>query len=224
MAAIDVLVAGFITISLFSYLWRDNIFFRMGENIFVGYAAGYSVAFQYEYLMKNVFEPLGVGQFGNLIPFLIGLLFFAFFSDNNRWLYKYPIAIVTGGGIGLAVAGAVRANFLNQIKNTLLPLWTGNVVSSVTNIIIVTGVVGVLWYFVFTLFRGSGSDPVSSWGRWVMMAGFGVTFGLASAARVARFIDRVADVYRYPSYYLIPVAFVLLAYGIYRDRQNQDIT
>jgi hypothetical protein len=220
MADIDVLIQGAITLALFSYLYRENIFFRIGEHIFVGYAAGYSVAFQYVYLRDKVFIPITQGEYLNLIPFILGIAFLFFFVKDQQWVYRYPIAIVTGGGMGLAVAGAARTNFLNQIRATFVPLWTGNFIGSISNIIMVTGVIGVLWYFVFTVPQKGALAYPGKWGRWVMMVGFGVTFGLAAAARIARFIDRVADLYRYPSYYLIPVAVVLLAIGIFADSRK----
>src|SRR3972149_1763117 len=52
-------VAAFLTLCVFSFLYKDNPFYRFAEHLFVGAAAGYLLAVQYqEGLLPNVFHPL----------------------------------------------------------------------------------------------------------------------------------------------------------------------
>ena len=46
-------IAAFFTLCIFSFLYRDNYFYKLTEHIFVGISAGYGVAIQW----KNVIEP-----------------------------------------------------------------------------------------------------------------------------------------------------------------------
>ena len=79
---ITVWVAAFLTLCVFSFLYRDNPFYRFAEHLFVGAAAGYLLAVQYQnVIIPNVWLPLTSAKLGTivltLVPLTLGLLMLA---------------------------------------------------------------------------------------------------------------------------------------------------
>lgn len=135
------------TLGVFSYLFKENQVYKGIEHIYVGMAAGYTVAMGYFNIVAKVVQPvLQKGQLWALIPAVLGLMLFAGYIGGGqyRWLRRYPIAFITGTGAGITVRTAVEQQLVKQIASTVLPL------TSIDNIIIVLGVMCVVSYFFFT--------------------------------------------------------------------------
>lgn len=73
-------VAVFLTIGIFSYLYKDNPFYKMAEHLFVGVSAGYWTAiFFWTQIQPNLFGrlfPAKVYGPDNATPFIYNLLSF----------------------------------------------------------------------------------------------------------------------------------------------------
>ena len=176
------------TLACYSFLYKENIFFRLAEHLFVGLGAGYAIVMGFNSIKNNAWTPLvAKGQYLQLVPLIAGALLFArFLPGSNKWLARVPMAFMVGTGIALSARGAITAEFVNQIRATLIPL------NTVNNIIIVFGTVGVLSYFFFAQQFGRipGVKQGAVIGRYVMMATFGAAFGNAVMGRIALLVDR----------------------------------
>ena len=116
---IVVLAAAAMTLGLYSYLYRDNIFFRIAENAFVGAAAAYSSLISIETAWRLLEPYLAKGEYYWYLTILIGLMYTFFFSRKYFWLYRYPTAIVLGSGIGVFIARAMKTQLLRRITDTI---------------------------------------------------------------------------------------------------------
>jgi hypothetical protein len=179
-------VGAIMTIGAFSYLFKENQFYKGVEHIYVGVAAGYTIVMGYSNIVAKVWQPVTQkGQVLVLVPFSIGLLLFApFVSSQYRWVRRIPLAFITGIGAGLTIRTAVLQQLIRQIDASIVPI------NSIDSLIIILGVVVVLCYFFFTL----GSNPAvkgpAEAGKWVMMVMFGAAFGNAVMGRISLLIGR----------------------------------
>ena len=179
-------VAAFITLGLMSFAIGENPYYRLVEHLYVGIAAAHSMILGWENLQNNAFTPIADGEFLKFIPLVLGILLYARFLKGKLWLSRIPMAALVGIGVGLTVRGTITAEFLNQIRATIIPL------NSINNIIIVFGVISVLMFFYFTrkdtnpLFNYSGTI-----GRYIMMIAFGALFGNAAMGRMSLMIGRL---------------------------------
>lgn len=181
-----------LTLSAFSYLFKENEFYKAVEHLYVGVAAGYTVAMGYLSIVSKVWQPISAkGQWWIVLPALLGLMLFAGYVGGNRyrWLRRYPIAFVTGIGAGITVRTAIEQQFVKQIASTVLPLTT------VDNVIIVVGVSAVVIYFFFTFKQGSVLAGSSLVGRWIIMVTFGAAFGNAIQGRISLLIGRISFIF-----------------------------
>jgi hypothetical protein len=125
-----------------------------------------------------------------MVPLVLGLLLFSRFLRGLEWLARYPMAVLIASGAGIGLAGAVQAQLLAQINATAQDL------TKINNLILFVGVLVVVSFFFMTntyakhLQSGPGSVAVTL-GRWVMMVGFGATFGNTVMGRLTLLIGRL---------------------------------
>lgn len=183
-------LAAIMTLAMVSFMFRaDNKVYQIAQNAFVGVAAGNAVVVGWQNLNTQAIKPLIGGQISYIIPLILGLLFFARFVPGMYWLSRYPLTLLVASGAGIGLAGAVQAQFLTQVSATFVKL------NSLDNIILFAGVIAVISYFFmtkdYTQRLGVPGQLVTKLGRWVMMIGFGTTFGNAVMGRCTLLIGRL---------------------------------
>jgi hypothetical protein len=203
-----VFLAGVSTLAIFSFLIRENQFYRFFEHLFIGIATaiGISASIRY-FLWPELFQPLlGLDRVpladGSLppynyklllylIPMAFGLLYYAILSPRYAWLAQ----IVIGFSLGIAGGSAFQAVFnelIPQLYNSFRPLYVvGDLQSSFDNIIFSVVLISVMSYFFFTFKRSRGGELLSGTGKWMMMICFGAFFGSTIMARMALLVERL---------------------------------
>jgi len=190
-------IAVFFTLAIYTFLYKENPWFRVAESIYLGTAVGYGVAFDLKYLRDQwtgVWSSTGLMMTAFAFAILVGLLWYFRFSKKYFYLYRWPLAIIVGTGIGTSMRTIIFAQFLSQIKGqATLPLFVaGDPMTSFNNILIAVMVPCVLLYFWFT--GGSrelgAMKVIDKIARYTMMAGFGSAFGYTVLTRYSLFIGR----------------------------------
>ncbi len=204
---IGVWIAAFLTLAIFSFLYRDNPIYKLAEHIFVGASAGYGVVITWrEAVMPDLINPLINPQaldmtepnYMVLIPGALGLLMFSRFFRRWDWLSRWPIAFVMGMGAGQTIPAIIQADLLKQARATMLPLWPhGDVTAWIafSNLLLVIGVICTLSYFYFSREHTGALGVTSKIGIFFLMVSFGATFGNTVMARVSLLIGRVQFLY-----------------------------
>lgn len=178
------------TILILSFVFRDNPGYRLAENVLVGVTCAHSFVMGVGNVQRLALTPLLNGNYVKAIPILLGILLLARAVPKFRAASIYPMAVLVGLGVGQTLRGAVKAQFLTQIKATMLAP------TSVNNIIIVVGTMAVLLFFFFTRERTGALGVASRVGRWVMMVAFGATFGDSVMMAMSLLIARLQFIYR----------------------------
>ena len=102
------LAAG-LTLFIFSFLYKDNPFYKFAEHLYVGISAGYWVSLQYHNVFRpNLWDPLLRGDLILLIPFALGVLLFTRFSNKFFWLSRWAMALIIGIFAGIAIIGYAK--------------------------------------------------------------------------------------------------------------------
>lgn len=204
MELFGIWIAAFLTLCIYSFLYRDNPFYRFAEHLFVGVSLGYSIVISiHQAFIPLAWQPLWSAVTGEsltglikLIPIVIGLLYFSALSPRQTWLIRYPTAILIGIGSGLAIPNVLRANIFEQTRGTVEPF---SAISAGTlsgfgifeAVLMVVGVVCTLTYFFFSVEHRGGIKWMSKVGIAFLMIGFGSAFGNTVMGRVALLIQRV---------------------------------
>ena len=218
MEIIGIWVAAFLTLCIYSFLYRDNPFYRFAEHLFVGISVGYIIIISiHQGVIPLAWEPLSEaisalwaeivgtttpetrnalwGLF-RILPIAIGLLFFARLSPRHTWLIRYPIAILIGFGAGVAIPNVLQANIFAQTRGTIEPFAAMNAGTlsawdTFGAILMVIGVICTLTYFFFSVEHRGPINWLSKVGIAFLMIGFGAAFGNTVMGRLALLIHRV---------------------------------
>lgn len=189
-------VAAFLTLCVFSFLYRDNPFYRFAEHLFVGAAAGYLLATQYQNVIRpNVMMPLMARNVGaqdivlTLIPAMLGILLLLRVSPRLHGPARWALAFYVGVYSGIAVTGYLQAQVMAQIADSVKPFGSG--LQAVNSALILIGLLTVLAYFFFSAPHTGVHGAGARVGIWFLMVAFGASFGYTVMARVSLLIARV---------------------------------
>jgi hypothetical protein len=132
-----VIGAAGVTLAIFSFLYRDNPFFRAVENLFVGLGLGVTVYITwfnylkpdiYDKLVRPMFSPTATVQAADywlLIPIFLGILMLARASRRHGWISRYSICFVLGYGAGFSVQPTIHSLILKQVQYTMVSAQAG---------------------------------------------------------------------------------------------------
>jgi hypothetical protein len=206
-------LAMLLTLCVFSFLYRDNPFYKFAEHLFVGVSAGYYIILNWwTVLWPNLILPLAAAFRGQgvvverhgmwaaslgdyrgwlLLPALFGLLLFARLLGRVGWLSRWPLAVIIGVYAGIKTTGFAQGDFVEQIHGSLIPLWIpGHPLESLNAILFVLGLVTSLLFFFYSREHKGALGVASRIGVWFLMVGFGAAYGYTVMSRVSLLIGR----------------------------------
>jgi len=174
----------------------ESYFFYVANSVYIGGMVSLGIFSLYKSLLSSAFTPIGQGRITLIIPVIIGLLSFARLT-KARWLARFPVAILSGLGIGVMFGLVIRSQILNVITMTLNEVITGSP-DRISSILMLVGIMSVLTYFIYSariskyVYSPTGSlRHVMKFGRLCLMASFGYLSGyiaVISYSNVADFI------------------------------------
>ncbi|MBN2363786.1 hypothetical protein JXL83_06620 [candidate division WOR-3 bacterium] len=188
---VGIWIAGFLTLAIFSFLYKDNVFYKIAESIYVGVSAGYLlVQGWHDVVVPNLIMPLRGGNLLYVFPAALSLFIILQLFDKTRWFSHISIAFVVGIGAGYGFVTFLKSNLYEQVYSAIVPLWNGNLFSSAGEILLLVGTATGLFYFFFSiehkwLFRAGART-----GMIFLMITFGASFGYTVMARISLLIGR----------------------------------
>ena len=197
--------AAFFTLGIFSFLYRDSPLYKTSESVVVGVSAAYwmVVAF-HSILLPNLLGKLwpdwiqswampGLKEDRNLlyiVPLVLGVMLLWRLAPKGGWISRWPLAFFIGVFCGLRLMSYMHGDFLNQIRNAIVPLvmfdgggfdfW-----ESLKNFFLVGGVLACLVYFFFSFEHKGFVGRTAKVGIGVLMITFGAGFGYTVMGRIA---------------------------------------
>jgi len=213
------LAAG-LTVFLFSFLYKDNPFFKIAEHLYLGAGMGWWFqVYLYSIWVPKVWEPLMNHEWTVLIPSILGLSLVTQFIPRISWVSRYGFTFMMGYGAGLAIPAGLSTDFINQIGGTIQPF---SVMASMDGwaifnaLLVAFGVICVLCYFFFSVEHKGHIKRVSNIGIYFLMIYFGAAFGNTVMARFSLLYGRFDDLYTFSAgKYLYATQFIVIGMIIY---------
>jgi len=162
-------IAATLTIAIFSFLYKDNPFYRLAEHIYVGVSAAFGVIIFWNQdiwplLVNGFFDYLHghnyVEAYILIVPAVLGILMWTQFLPKIAWVSRIPLAFTFGIGSGLAITGSISGVILPQLKATMLPI--GNAPAGLTighGILCIAVLAIILFWLVFKHLLPTRSVP-----------------------------------------------------------------
>ncbi len=192
-------LAAALTLGIISFLYKDNIFYKACEAIFVGISAGYwFIVFYWDNLYKKfwvqVTDPTNPEWYVPWFGFILGILMLTRLFGKIGWLSRWPLAFIVGAVAGLYMMIYFVSNAMVQIAATIEPFspaLLGGWQDIVANAFIAVGTFCGLVYFFFSKEHRGFFGGAARIGIWFLMITFGASFGYTVMSRMSLMIGRL---------------------------------
>ncbi|VAX39098.1 hypothetical protein MNBD_PLANCTO02-420 [hydrothermal vent metagenome] len=207
-------IAAGLTLCIFSFLYKDNPFYKFAESILIGISAAYwMVVGVWTVMVPNLFgkiAPITTAQIftpGTIsaveyyyyIPLVLGIMLIWRLAPRGGWIARWPLALIIGTTAGMRLVVYFESDFLSQINHTILPLlvatsdkgmYVFDWVKTLKNWTVLIGVLTTTIYFFFSAEHTGVLKPVSRVGIWFLMITFGAAFGNTVMGRITLLSQR----------------------------------
>jgi hypothetical protein len=187
--------AVFFTVGALSLPIRDNLYWKLCEHMYLGFAGGYMLIVAWKAINTNLFNRLITGNIVYVIPLILSIMLYSRYLKGYQWLGRYPTALMVGVGTAVSVRTLVDSMFVSQIAATFInPLapaaqQVGTIKTPINNILIIVSTLSVLFYFIFiktNFTENPTARGIRTLGTWFLMLQFGVNLGNGWIMRAAR--------------------------------------
>ena len=190
---IGIWIAAFLTLCVFSFLYKDNPLYKFAEHVMVGLAGGYFICLVwYEILKPDIIIPLADNPVNiRWIPVILTLLLLSKITGKITWLSRIPLAFMIGVTSGVSIPLMIQTKVINQIHGNLSITFEGSIFNIFGQIILISGCISVLMYFFYSIKQTKSYGKISNFGIYILMIGFGASFGYTVMARISLLIGRM---------------------------------
>lgn len=201
-----------LTIGVLSYLFGDNILFKICMHILVGVSSGFAFAvILHSVIWPQLILPFWVGNLSQSILALVAIAFsfllIARTSHRFSWMGVPVLAFLAGIGAAAAVGGSVLGTIvpltLGSINQISPPAASdvdgGSAQVFINGLIFLTGSISTLVYFHFGTKRVNGQgleraywiEWIAKVGRFFITLAFGALFAGVFLASLSAFVERL---------------------------------
>ncbi len=188
----------YLILSLFSFLYRDNRFYRLSEHIFAGLSAGYYVGLIWQtVIIQQLVNPMiDDGDWWLIFPGILGVLMFTRLTKKWTWISRVSLAFVIGNTAGIYLISSLHGLVLPQMLSTMTAFKPNGSFSEILlALVVIVGVISTLVYFYFSKEHKGLLGGTAKVGIWFIMIAFGAHFGYTVMARVSLLIGRAQFLY-----------------------------
>jgi len=192
-------LAAFLTLGIYSFLYRDNPWYRICEAVFVGVSAGYwAVALFWENFVGKFWDQKEADP---MIWFgaILGVMMLMRLAPKIGWIARWPLAFVVGATSGLWMMNYLTSNCMAQVQATIFPLLGEGFSASpgevFSNVVMVVGTFCGVVYFFFSKEHKGAFGVTARIGVYTLMITFGAMFALTVMNRMSLLVGRTSFIF-----------------------------
>jgi len=193
-------IPAFFTLALFSFLYKDNPFYKFAEHIFAGLSAGYYVGLIFQSVIyPQIVNPLYT-DFGSnyiiLIPCGLGIMMLSRLTPigpipDLSWMSRWGLALTIGSTAGIFLISQLHGFVMPQIADTFIDFGAATGTLEVMMALLsFLGVIATLVFFYFSKEHKGVTGHVAKLGLWFIMVAFGAQFGYTVMGRISLLIGQ----------------------------------
>ncbi|MGA1266867.1 MAG: hypothetical protein ACO32J_06775 [Phycisphaerales bacterium] len=208
-------LAAFFTLAIFSFLYADNVFYKLAESVVVGVSAAYWMTLGLwdtlvpklggavaPDLVREWVQPslrdVGVQQQVSMwVALVLGVMLLMRLAPRGGWIAAWPLAFIVGVTAGLKIVSHVESDLMAQAVATMQPVVKvvetaeggvnawSTVWATLPGVLVLVGVICSLAYFLFSVQHRGVVGGAARVGVWYLMITFGAAFGMTVMGRIA---------------------------------------
>jgi hypothetical protein len=190
-------LSGFLTLAIWSMLYKENVFFKWAQYTYIGVVIGHNVVTGYSTLTSR-FSPLMRGaDLSLLLTLILGIMSVFIVWKKYSWVASIPISIIVGVGTGLSLYSLVSTDVLRSMYSTLGE--ASNIMGAspsvaFSNAIRVVITLVVMFYFIFTIELKGPLRHLTTAAKYFLFMIFGFTVGNALTSYNTYFVTSLQRV------------------------------
>ncbi len=197
-------VAAFLTLGIISFLYKDNVWYKICESIFIGISAGYWFVMLF---WDNLHGKFFLGVFPRegtqraddwymlFVGATLGVMMLMRLLPKIGWISRWPLAFIVGATAGINLIIYFASNVMVQVEDTVRPLFGNNYEATLYdifgNIVVAVGTFTGLIYFFFSKEHKGAFGGAAKIGIFFLMVTFGASFGYTVMSRMSLLIGRI---------------------------------
>ena len=179
-------LSALISVAVYSYLYRENMAFRLAEHIIIGSFTGHGLVMAIKNINESAVARVSAGEIVYFIPIILGFLFFTRYLREYDWLQRYPLAVVIGISSAVAARSFIQGWIWKSIQVTVsTPL------NNLDAILLVLAMLLAMSYFTFTIKHTGAVGSITRIGRIVILLVFGLTIPFDLVSRLGSATSRL---------------------------------
>lgn len=192
-------IAGFLTLGIYSFLYRDNPWYKLSEAVFIGVSAGYWVMTEFWQNFVGKFWDQKFQDPWLWVGAVLGLMMLMRLIPKIGWLSRWPLAFIVGATSGFWLMNYLTTNCMAQVQATIFPLfgpeWHASTITIFSNLVLVIGTFCGVAYFFFSKAHVGAFGWTARIGVWTIMVTFGAMFALTIMNRMSLLIGRTSFIF-----------------------------
>jgi len=167
-----------IIVSIWSWLYKDNLLFRIAQRTFVAFGAAHYFNLALVSLKNMAYVPIFIkADYLRLIPVVLGILTWFIMTKKYYWLNRYGLLVLIAITTNLSLTGMVPSMITGQFLPQLKALYSQTtIIGTVWAYLQVIIIVLIMSYFFFIWLKKPTASMAKA-GRFVLMSMFGILFG-----------------------------------------------
>lgn len=189
----EIWLRAYLILSLFSFLYKDNRFYKLSEHIFAGLSAGYYVGLIWQtVIVQQLVNPMvDNGEWWLIFPGILGVLMFTRLIPKWSWVSRVSLAFVIGNTAGIYLIQTLHGMIIKQAWSTMIALNSKDgFAETLLALVVIVGVISTLIYFYFSKEHKGVLGATARVGIWFIMIAFGAHFGYTVMGRISLLIGR----------------------------------
>jgi hypothetical protein len=179
----------FIAMCMFTTLYgKSSPLYAFAEESYIGFGTGLTVIVNLLYIYRTGILGIQAGDLILIAGIILGLMMLVRVYPKYSYIARLPIAITMGAQFGLALRTVIFTGFIDQIKATILPLFTADVKTMLYNWTIALSVILMLSFFLYTIEIKGPLAWSATLGEYIMYISFGVIFAQTFMGRLGLFV------------------------------------
>lgn len=197
---LNIWIPAFFTLALFSFLYKDNPFYKFAEHIFAGLSAGYYVGLIFQSVIyPQIVDPLYTDFSSNfivLIPCGLGIMMLSRLTPigpipDLSWMSRWGLALTVGSTAGIFLISQLHGLVMPQIADTFVNFsGASTFLEFLMALLMFFGVITTLVFFYFSKEHKGVTGKVAKLGLWFIMLAFGAQFGYTVMGRISLLIGQ----------------------------------
>jgi len=216
------LLTASLIIMVWSFLYRENVFYRIAEHLAIGSFFGYILYMSLKTLYDKTLVPLAATWAPDLVLVtIIGILMWTRLVPKLVWPSRISISVLAGISMAVAVTGAVSGQIIGQIRP--MGSWAGqDLMTNVNNIISAVAAFTSLAFFTYTKEHKGVLRVVSRIGRTFIMVCFGAILGTFLMGNLAFSIGQIPSLVTGYGVYVSVAGIILIMADLILSKRKME--